>query len=309
MSKLCLRVPSFPGKDKLAAKGAVVAAKVSQKSPEICVAGAIILGVTGTVLACRATLKVDTVLDSYKEKMEKIHQGEELQASGSLEEGHEYPVEKARQDKFVTVLQTGVDLFRLYLPSLVCGTMAIALVLKSYQIMMQRQATLLIAYEGLQKAYDAYRDRVREEIGVEREEDIYKGVKRVETVDEKGKKKKGYEIGKPMSPYTVCFCEISPMWQKDAELNKFFLKLQESHANDMLKIRGHIFLNEVLDMLGLPRSPMGQDVGWLKNGQGDGKVYFGLWDPSRAETRMFINGDERSVWLDFNCDGFIKDKI
>lgn len=309
MSKLCLRVPSFPGKDKLAAKGAVVAAKVSQKSPEICIAGAIILGVTGTVLACRATLKVDTVLDSYKEKMEKIHHGEELQASGSLEEGHEYPVEKARQDKFVTVLQTGVDLFRLYLPSLVCGTMAIALVLKSYQIMMQRQATLLIAYEGLQKAYDAYRDRVREEIGVEREEDIYKGVKRVETVDEKGKKKKGYELERPFSMYARCFDETSPMWQKDAEMNKYFLAIQQSHANEILKIRGHLFLNEVLDMLGITRTPMGQDVGWMLNGDGDGFVSFGFWDSSRAETRMFINGDERSVWLDFNCDGFIKDKI
>lgn len=309
MSKLCLRVPNFPGKDKLMAKGAVVAAKVSQKSPELCVAGAIVCGITGTVLACRATLKVESVLDAYNEKMEKIHQGEELQTNGELDENNQYPAEKAQRDKTFAMAQFGIDILRLYAPALIFGTMSVGFILGSYKILSQRNATLLVAYESLQKAYDAYRQRVREEIGEERENDIFKGVRQIEIEDEKGKKKKAYELEQPYSPYARIFDEGNKNWVKDVELNKFFLARQQAFANDMLQLRGHVFLNEVLDMLGFERTPMGQDVGWLKHGDGDGFISFGIWDATKEGSRRFVNGVERCVWLDFNCDGFIKDKI
>lgn len=309
MSKLCLRVPNFPGKDKLMAKGAVVAAKVSQKSPEICVGAAIVCGIGGTILACRATLKVEGVLNAYNDRAEKIHEGEELQKAGKTDPEHQYLPEDIQRDKFFNMVHCGIDILRLYAPSILLGAMSITLVVSSYRIMAKRQATLLFAYESLQKAYDTYRQRVRDEFGEEKELDIYNGVTEKTIKDEDGKKKKVHELAGPCSMYTRCFDESNRMWKKDAEMNKFFLVCQQAHANDLLKIRGHLFLNEVLDMLCLPRSPMGQDVGWMLNGGGDGFVSFGIWDATKEAKREFINGYERCIWLDFNCDGYIKDKI
>lgn len=308
-TKLTLRIPNFPGKEKLAAKGAVIAAKVSQKSPEICIASAIVCGVTGTVLACRATLKVDAVLDAYNEEMDRIRHGEEIQAEGKAVEGHEYSVEDIYRDKFFTMVRCGVGMLRLYAPAIFFGTVSIGLIIGSYRIMAQRQATLLLAYETLQKAYDTYRQRVRDEIGEERELDLYKGVKKVEIEDEKGKKKKAYELEHPASPYTAIFDETSSWFKRDPSMNKFFLVQQQAHANDILKIQGHLFLNDVRKMLGLEPISMGQDVGWMLNGEGDGFVSFGIWDATKESSRRFINEYESAVWLDFNCDGFIKDKI
>lgn len=309
MSKLYLRVPNFPGKEKLMAKAAVIAAKISQKSPELCIAGAVAFGITGTVLACRATLKVSDVLVKYEDKMLDIKNGEELQAAGKLSPENQYPPEMARRDKLLTVLHFGVDLGRLYFPAILCGGISIGFIFGSYKIMMQRNVTLLLAYESLQKVYDNYRQRVRDEVGEEKELDIYKGVRNTTFTDENGKKKKAHELVGAASMYTRIFDESNRFWRSDNEINKFFLVCQQSHANDLLRIRGFIFLNEVLEMIGMPPCPMGQDVGWLANGNGDGFVSFGMWDATKEAKREFINGYEKSIWLDFNCDGYIKDKI
>lgn len=110
-----------------------------------------------------------------------------------------------------------------------------------------------------------------------------------------------YDVG----PYARWFDETCMAWTKDPESNFFFLKTQQCYANELLKAKGRLFLNEVYDMLGIPRTRAGQVVGWTyeeNNPIGDNFVNFGLYAEHNAK---FINGYEKSVLLDFNVDGEI----
>lgn len=120
------------------------------------------------------------------------------------------------------------------------------------------------------------------------------------------------------SQYARFFDETSPYWTKDSEYNLFFLRAQQNHANELLRSRynrdegriGYLFLNEVYEMLGLPKTAAGQIVGWVykeNNIDGDNYVDFGIYNIDR--NAKFVNGFENSVLLDFNVDGPIIDKI
>lgn len=108
-----------------------------------------------------------------------------------------------------------------------------------------------------------------------------------------------------LSQYARFFDEACPAWTKNSEYNLSFLKLQQQYANDILKSKGHIFLNDVYDMLGMPRTKAGQVVGWVYNETnpvGDNYVDFGIFE---EHNRKFVNGYETSILLDFNVDGCI----
>ncbi len=106
--------------------------------------------------------------------------------------------------------------------------------------------------------------------------------------------------GTEYSPYARFFDETSREWKKDAEMNLYFLQCQQTWANHQLRARGHIFLNEIYDSLGMERSSAGQIVGWVVNGEGDGFVDFGLYE---ARSTGFRHGLEPRIILDFNVDG------
>lgn len=310
MSKLTLAIPNFPGKEKLIRTTSCMMLKASKHSPEICVGVGIAAGIGATVLACRATLSIDTVIDEYKNRMTNINTLEERAKAG--DQFKDYSVEVAQKEKFIATIQMIAKAGKLYAPAIIAGSISIGFILGGHHILAKRNAALSIAYAGLQKAYDEYRSRVKEAVGEEKELDIYRGIKEVvkEEKNEKGKtvKKKETEITHPASPYARIFDEASCWWKKNAEQNKYFLILQQAHANDLLKIRGHLFLNEVFDMLDLPRTQAGSVCGWIY-GEGDSFVDFGMWDADTQEKRNFINGSENCIWLDFNVDGVIYDKI
>lgn len=310
MSKLTLAVPNFPGKEKLIRTTSRMMLKASKHSPEICVGVGIAAGIGATVLACRATLSIDTVIDEYKTRMTNINTLEERAKAG--DQFKEYSVEVAQKEKFIATIQMIAKAGKLYAPAIIAGSISIGFILGGHHILAKRNAALSIAYAGLQKAYEEYRSRVKEAVGEDKELDIYRGIKEVvkEEKNEKGKtvKTKETEISHPASPYTRIFDEASCWWKKNAEQNRYFLTLQQAHANDLLKIRGHLFLNEVFDMLDLPRTTAGSVCGWIY-GDGDSFVDFGMWDVDTQEKRNFINGSENCIWLDFNVDGVIYDKI
>lgn len=309
-SKLTFQIPNFPGKEKLIAKTSRLALKASKHSPEICVGVGIAAGVGATIFACKATLRVGEVIDEHNKTMSNINFLKERAETG--EPIDNYSVEEAQKEKFILFVQTAVKIGKLYAPSIILGMTAIGFVLGGHHILMKRNAALTVSYAALQKAYDTYRERVKEVVGEEKENDIYKGVttKVEEVINEKGKsvKKKETRLEEPASPYTRIFDESSRWWKKDPEQNKFFLAMQQRHANDLLRLRGHLFLNEVFDLLDMPRTKMGSVCGWVY-GEGDSFVSFGMWDAEKEGTRRFINGLENCIWLDFNCDGVIYDLI
>ena len=100
---------------------------------------------------------------------------------------------------------------------------------------------------------------------------------------------------KTYSKYARIFDESNVNWSKDQKANLMFLKYQQTYATDLLKKKGTVFLNEVYEMLGIPRSQEGCVVGWHydeKNPIGDNYIDFILSDT-----------DSSNIVLDFNVDG------
>lgn len=126
-----------------------------------------------------------------------------------------------------------------------------------------------------------------------------------QTITEESEKK----IEHSTSQYARYFDESSPCWDKNPEVNMMYLKMQQNYANSLLKAKGHLFLNEVYQSLGIPVTKVGQVVGWIydkDNPIGDNYVDFGIFTEKNAPS---VNGFERSILLDFNVDGNILDKL
>ena len=205
-----------------------------------------------------------------------------------------------------------MKIVKLYIPAVIVGGLSIAALTKSHNILTRRNVALTAAYSALEKGFDEYRARVVEKYGEDEDRNLRYGTEQVEIVDEKGKKKLVTRVG-PGEPsvYARFFDNGSTSWNKEPEYNLIFLKCQQNYANDLLHSRGHVFLNEVYDMCGIPRSKAGAVVGWLlsKNGETDNWINFGVFDGRTEIARDFVNGREGAILLDFNVDGVIYDKI
>ncbi len=248
--------------------------------------------ITSTVLACRATLKLSEELPEMKEKVQA--------AKTKVDEDPESP--DTRADLFIAFGQNSSRVAQLYAPAVVIGSLSVAALTGSHVVLTRRNTSLIAAYAAVSKAYDEYRQRVRDEHGEDKELHIY------HAAENKGTNKEPAIHVDPnrFSPYARFFDESSTEFQKNPELNKLFVQCQQTYANDLLRSRGHVFLNEVYDSLGLPRSRAGCVVGWVISNEGDNYIDFGVFEALNSD---FVNGFEPRALLDFNVDGVIYDKI
>lgn len=289
--------------------------KVRKHSPEI-LAGVGVVGVVGSfVMACKATTKLNDILDESKEQLDKI---KEVVSDPSYKD--KYDEHDAKSDTTITYVQTGMKVAKLYAPSVILCASSLGCLLASNNILRKRNAALTAAYATIDKSFKEYRKRVSERFGEEVEKEIRYNIKAKEitTVDEDGNEVKEtikeVEVD-PNSPesysdYARFFDESCSAWQNDAEFNLTFLKAQQQYANDLLRARGRLFLNEVYRMLGIDETKAGQIVGWIYNPDnptGDNFVDFGIYNMQRDRVRAFVNGYEPNILLDFNVDGVIWD--
>jgi hypothetical protein len=273
---------------------------LQRSSPTVLFGVGVVGVVSGTVLACRATLKMHEVLD---DAIEKQDQARNLR--------HPNYSEKDRQhDLSLIRFQTGVAIGRLYLPAVIVSGAGIAALTQSHRILTQRNAALTAAYSVLDESFKRYRSRVIEKYGEDQDRDFRFDSETVEITEGK-KKKEITRVAGEASGYARFFDQFSPSWSKDPEVNLFFLKCQQNYANDLLKARGHVFLNEVYDRLGMQRSKAGAVVGWILSADGstDNYISFGVFEGQTENARDFVNGREGAVLCDFNVDGLIYDKI
>ena len=294
--------------------------KLKKHSPEILVVAGVLGTVTSAVMACKATLKVNDVIDETKETIETIHDciGKGLKTA----DGEEYTQEVANKDLTIVYIQTGWKFAKLYGPAVLLGVASIGCMVGSNHILRKRNIALGAAFTAMDKSFKEYRGRVIEKFGkdLDRELRFNTKAKQIEetVVDENGKEStvtKTVEIVDPNvthSIYSVVFCEGNTGWTKNAELNKVFLLQQQNYANDKLRLNGVLTLNEVYDMIGAPRTAYGQLAGWVyteDSSVGDNFVDFGIFDINSEKKCDFINGIERRIILDFNCIGNILDYI
>ena len=287
--------------------------QIKKHSPEILIVAGIAGVVTSAVMACKATTKINDILDQTKEEVDKVN---DALANEKIPEDV-YSKEDAKKDLAIIYIQTGVKLVKLYGPSLILGALSITSILASNNILRKRNVALAAAYAAIDNSFKEYRGHVIERFGKDLDRELKYNIKAKEisetTVDENGKETTVtktvpvVEYEEP-SDYARFFCEGCAGWTKDPEMNLVFLKQQQNWANELLKTRGHLFLNEVYDMLGIERSKAGQVVGWVydeTNPDCDNYVDFGIYDIYNERKRAFVNGWERSILLDFNVDGDI----
>lgn len=320
MSNIVVKAAEFAGKagnDKLQKAVAVAGAKLEKAAPTIFVVTGVVGLIGAGVLACRSTLKVEGVIDRAKEQLDDVHYCEErLKGQGPEPE---YSSKDAQHDKAVVYARTGLELARLYGPSILLGAGSVILILSSHRMMEQRNTALIGAYEMAAAGFKQYRNHIREEYGEDADRRALYGLTtekiEVEKEDKSGKKRKGKEEIEVFDPnsisrYAVFFDEGSTQWEPNPEYNKAFVIGMQNTANDLLHANGYLFLNTVYRLLGLPETSEGQLVGWMM-GKGDDFVDFGIYDDAylRTEKRDFVNGFEPSILLDFNVDGVIYKEI
>lgn len=285
----------------------------SQNSPQI-LFGAGVVGMVGsTILACRATLKLEDVLDAIETDKSKAKQVKELVETGQTPEGTTYTENEYRKDLAVISIRGVGSIVRLYAPSVLLGAASIAALTKSHTLLKDRNLALTAAYAAVEGAFNRYRERVIDRYGEDVDREIRYESEQIDIIDE--------ETGKlisttrvtdaPGSAYARFYDSVSSHnWSPDPDINLLFLRSVQNYCNDRLKARGHIFLNEVYDELGLSHTKAGSVVGWRWNkNSGDDFVDFGIWDGTQEVVNDFFNGREGAILLDFNVDGVIYDKL
>jgi hypothetical protein len=284
-------------------------------APEVMIVVGVVGVVASAVMACKATTKAGAIVEDTKDQMDQIHEVAETHAE-------EYSEDDMKKDTVIVYTQTAVKFAKLYGPAVILGAASIACILGSHHILSKRNAALAAAYATVDKGFKEYRGRVIERFGRELDKELRYNVKAKdfeETVvnEETGEETKvtnTVNVADPndYSDYARFFDDGCTGWTKDSEQNLYFLKCQQNYANERLQKKGYLFLNDVYEMLGIPKTKAGQIVGWIydkKNPVGDNFVDFGIYNMNREKARDFVNGYERTILLDFNVDGNILDLI
>lgn len=287
-------------------------ALVAQKhSPQFLFYGGLALMGATVVSACKGTLKLEATLDDIKRDRDDI----KAVVAGEPDRYSEKEI--ARLNVYVTARGLA-RVAKLYLPAASLGVAAVACLTSSHNQLMRRNAGLSAALAATERALDGYRNRVREAYGDDRELELWRGEKTEErpVLDDEGRETKSktkVKTGGGHSPYArVWGRDTSTEWDPVSDYNLAKLRTVQEYATMRLNSKGHLFLNEVFDELGLDRTPAGAVVGWLsvKNGGNDGFVDLGvLRQGNEVEWLDFVRGHEDHILLDFNVDGEIWRKI
>lgn len=270
---------------------------LSKHAPTILTAAGTAGFIGTTILASKATLKVEETVAEETALLFKVHEAHD---AGKLED------KDALHDKVILYTRMTTKLAKLYAPALILGAASIVSLATGHGIMLKRNASLAAAYAAVDQAFKTYKKKVESKFGKDAvidalvstaEEDLTKNELTMEAI----------AAVDGVSPYGVIFDETNNNWSADEDLSMLHLKCQQQYANDILQTRGHIFLNEVYKMLGFPHTPAGAVTGWVK-GNGDDFVDFNIFEGT------FEGEDEKgrtvTKWaLDFNVDGVMYDKI
>ena len=274
---------------------------VQRHGPTIMTVAGVCGVVGGGVLACKATLKAEKIMDKTQLDAEVIRESA-------------YTDEKAYDRALTKVyMNCGKELAKAYGPAVLLGVFSISAILYGHKVVCARNLMLTGAYKALTMDFDAYRERVAEEFGYDTEVCLRHNLAMEKrTNPETGVEEEWlYVISDDPAAWNArskFFCESSIYWTKDPEANMQFLLKVEEEMQKLFNKKGYLFLNTVYRELDIPETYAGSVCGWVK-GLGDNRIDFGLFDRDREDIRRFVNGYEPTVLLDFNDDGYIADKI
>ena len=287
--------------------------ELKKHSPEIFIAVGVVGTVASAVMACKATTKLNDILEESKEQIDAIHeapQKEELK--------DRYDEDMMRKDLALVYFQTGVKVAKLYAPAVILGTLSITGIVASNNILRKRNVALAAAYATVDKGFKEYRERVVERYGEQVDYELTHNIKTKEitetVVDEKGKEKqvkKTVEVADPnvTNDYIKYFTRSNPYWDDTTDYVELFLRSQQNYANDRLKVDKVLTLNDVYDSLGFQKTKAGMVVGWVfdeNNEDGDNFIEFNV---RKVYIPNEYGEEELAYAIDFNVDGNIYNKM
>lgn len=273
--------------------------------PTIMVGTGVVAMGAGAVVGAKKTLYVESLLVDHVEKLEQIEKATTMDLDS-------YTNKHAQSDRIRVYSRVGFTMAKHYAVPGVLFVGGACLVFGGHRIMLQRNATLALAFTGLKKSFDFYRQNVRDQWGTEADQAMLGGYTLKEVVDdETGEVKtiaqRDWEQS-DQDPYNRVFSQAnSDQWQDDLSVNKMFIQGQQRMAQILLGQRGHLYLSEVYEALGFHETDISRVVGWKVTKYPDGTknipvVDFGLDLPHHDD---FKYSRRNEVYLDFNCQGLI----
>ena len=275
-------------------------------SPTIMVIGGCIGVGVGVVLACKATLKADQILDEIEEEVNKVNHVRDITDEET------YSEKDFQKDMTIVYAKGGARLVKLYLPAIIAIIGSLALILGGHRILLHRQLALAAAYEAVSKGYDAYRGRVIEDLGEDADRKYAYGIKEEVVgeesfVDDDGKKhKKKIKAQIPStlaSPYAFYWDDTCNGWEPNPYYNETFLigkrsgfVLTEgvSDTEDVLFGQFTQFASDHRTEVTCIDDPSG----------GTEQIDFGIFSPKNSDA---INGSEPVYILEPNVQGNLYD--
>jgi hypothetical protein len=289
----------------------VAAAKLALNSnaPTILVVGGVVAMGAGAVVACKKTLEVEEVVAPAVELLEKCEES----VGNKMTDGSTYDDEKFASDRRKIYTRTALGLGRHYLVPTVLFVGGACMVFRGHNMMLQRNATLAVAFTSVSNAFSKYRERVVHNFGSETDQAMMNGHVVKEVYDDASGTTevihtRDWAENPNGDPYNRVFSEEnSKCWQPDLSANKLFIQQQMRFAQQKLIAQDYLFLADVYEALGFPVNDISRVVGWKVSKKPDGTkdiplVDFGLDKPHPDDWKY---DREASIYLDFNCHGLI----
>jgi hypothetical protein len=262
------------------------------------------------VQARKAGKKDEKILEEHNERLEQVDEAKAAADAGETD--ITFTEENRKANRFRVYRQTAGKLIISNGPTIALATGSLLCFGRSYGVIHNRYLSMAAAYSSVLSDKLHLEEMIRKMHGQEALDQLKEGEKELVADDVTGDSKLQFKEGQKANydAYAKFFDESNPNWEKNPETNRFWLHGKENYANYLLKRHGYLFLNDVYDMLGIPKTQAGQIMGWkyyddVKEAEYHGAanmVLFGILDGETQAGRDFVNGYERSILLKFNID-------
>lgn len=206
--------------------------KLSEHSPEILTG----IGITGllstTVLAVKATPKALRLIDEKKEE-------------NNVDE--------------LTNMEVVKTCWKCYIPAAVTASVSVACLIGANSVNSKRNAVLATAYKLSESAFSEYKEKVIETIGEKKEEEVRDKIAKDRIEKNPVNNNEVIITGKGD---VLCYDVVSGRYFK-SDVDK--IRKAENTLNKKLMNDMYCSLNEFYDLIGLPFTQMGFDLGWNVN--------------------------------------------
>ena len=309
------------GLTKVLNKGKVFFKK---NSPFILVTAGVGLMITGAVVACKETMKVEEIVDTHLEYKEKIETLVADKTEIPQEDGTVIVCDEAygKKTKRSLTIRTIFKLVKNYAPAALLIIAGALCVFKGVNILNNRLVDTSAALAASTRAFSKYREYIRgTENGEQLDRDAITGKTVIdeinEVVDENGNitaEVKEKTLFNPNSDTSVLFDETTTeVWNRNGAVNHTRITNVIETANRILSTRGFLYLYEIYEALGMKRTPTSQNMGWMTEKWNKEFPWADVNHitctingvDSMSEGLKLYDHDMDGLWLDFNCPGNI----